>query len=146
MRKIALLGGALAVALIAGAEYGAGEAGAGRDRRDRRGGDRLWLPLVMNYGVFYEYFVDKSGPQFKAEPNHLYNTARVYTPQDTAILTPNSDTPYSFVAMDLRAEQLSSAILRLRNLDISPCSSSTCTLSILGTLAAARPAMTRPVR
>ena len=62
------------------------------------------LPLVMNYGVFYEYFVDKSGPQFKAEPNHLYNTARVYTPQDTAIVTPNSDTPYSFVAMDLRAE------------------------------------------
>jgi hypothetical protein len=51
------------------------------------------LPLVMNYGVFYEYFVDKSGPQFKAEPNHLYNTARVYTPQDTAIVTPNSDNP-----------------------------------------------------
>jgi hypothetical protein len=62
------------------------------------------LPLVMNYAVFYEYFVDKSGPQFKAPPNQLYNTARVYTPQDTAIVTPNSDTPYSFVAMDLRAE------------------------------------------
>src|SRR4051794_41368249 len=25
-------------------------------------------------------------------------------PQDTAVVTPNSDTPYSFVAMDLRAE------------------------------------------
>jgi hypothetical protein len=104
------------------------------------------LPLVMNYGVFYEYFVDKSGPQFKAEPNHLYNTARVYTPQDTAIVTPNSDTPYSFVAMDLRAEPfaLSSAILRSRNLDISLCSSSTCTHSISDTRAAARPAMSPP--
>jgi hypothetical protein len=64
------------------------------------------LPLVMNYTVFYEYFVDKSGPAFKAPPNQLYNTARVYTPKDTTIVTPNSDTPYSFVAMDLRAEPL----------------------------------------
>jgi hypothetical protein len=62
------------------------------------------FPMVMNYAVFYEYFVDKAGPQYKASPNQLYNTARVYTPQDTAIVTPNSDTPYSFVAMDLRAE------------------------------------------
>jgi hypothetical protein len=28
----------------------------------------------------------------------------VYTPQDTTVVTPNSDTPYSFVGMDLRAE------------------------------------------
>lgn len=62
------------------------------------------FPMVMNYAVFYEYFIDKAGPQYKAPPNKLYNTARVYTPQDTAIVTPNSDTPYSFVAMDLRAE------------------------------------------
>ena len=62
------------------------------------------FPMVMNYGVFYEYFVDKSSPEYKAPINQLYNTARVYTPKDTAIVTPNSDTPYSFVAMDLRAE------------------------------------------
>jgi hypothetical protein len=58
----------------------------------------------MNYSIFYKYFIDKTDPEYKAPPNHLYNTARVYTPQDTAIVTPNSDTPYSFVAMDLRAE------------------------------------------
>jgi hypothetical protein len=62
------------------------------------------FPIVMNYTVFYEYFVDKSAPAYKAPPNQLYNTARVYTPKDTTIVTPNSDTPYSFVAMDLRAE------------------------------------------
>ena len=62
------------------------------------------FPMVMNYAVFYEYFVDKASPEYKARPNQLYNTARVYTPKDTAIVTPNSDTPYSFVAMDLRAE------------------------------------------
>jgi hypothetical protein len=62
------------------------------------------LPLVMNYAVFYDYFVDKAGAQYKAPPNELYNTARVYTPKDTSVVTPNSDTPYSFVAMDLRTE------------------------------------------
>src|SRR5215510_5363896 len=62
------------------------------------------LPLVMNYAVMNEYFVDSTKPEYKAPFNQLYNTARVYTPQDTAIVTPNSDTPYSFVGMDLRAE------------------------------------------
>jgi hypothetical protein len=62
------------------------------------------FPMVMNYAVFYDYFIDKSSPAYKAPINQLYNTARVYTPQDTTIVTPNSDTPYSFVAMDLRAE------------------------------------------
>jgi hypothetical protein len=62
------------------------------------------FPMVMNYAVFYEYFVDTGSPQYKAPLNHLYNTARVYTPADTTVVTPNSDTPYSFVAMDLRAE------------------------------------------
>ena len=62
------------------------------------------FPMVMNYAVFYEYFVDKASPEYKAPFNQLYNTARVFTPKDTAIVTPNSDTPYSFVAMDLRAE------------------------------------------
>ena len=32
--------------------------------------------------------------------------ARVYTPDDEAIRTPNSDTPYSFLGADLRAEPL----------------------------------------
>ena len=62
------------------------------------------FPLIMNYGVVYEYFLDKDSPQYKAPINEVYNTARVYTPKDTAVVTPNSDTPYSFVGMDLRAE------------------------------------------
>jgi hypothetical protein len=32
--------------------------------------------------------------------------ARVFTPADTAIITPNSDTPYSYLIMDLRAEPM----------------------------------------
>jgi hypothetical protein len=62
------------------------------------------FPMVMNYGVMYEYFIDKSFSQYKAPFNHILNEARVFTPKDTAVVTPNSDTPYSVVGMDLRAE------------------------------------------
>ncbi len=62
------------------------------------------FPLVMNYAVMYESFIDKSSPQYKCPLNQLYNTARVYTPKDTTVVTPNSDTPYSFFCADLRAE------------------------------------------
>jgi hypothetical protein len=64
------------------------------------------LPLVMNYAVMQEYAVDKSSPQFKAPFNQIKNEDRVYTYKDTAIVTPNSDTPYSFAWLDLRTEPL----------------------------------------
>jgi hypothetical protein len=64
------------------------------------------FPLVMNYGVMHAYAVDRNSGQFKAPFNQIFNEARVFTPKDTAIITPNSDTPYSFLWMDLRAELL----------------------------------------
>jgi hypothetical protein len=62
------------------------------------------LPIVMNYAVMYEYCVDKNSGQYKAPFNQIKNEARVYTYKDTAIITPNSDTPYSLLWLDLRAE------------------------------------------
>jgi hypothetical protein len=64
------------------------------------------LPIVMNYGVMYEYAVDRNSGQFKAPFNQIKNEPNVFTYKDTAIVTPNSDTPYSFVWMDLRAEPI----------------------------------------
>src|SRR6202790_3190071 len=64
------------------------------------------LPIVMNYAVMYEYAVDRASGQFKAPFNQLKNEPNVFTYKDTAIVTPNSDTPYSFVWMDLRAEPI----------------------------------------
>ena len=64
------------------------------------------FPLVDNYRIQYGYFVDTKNPEFKAPWNQLKNIPRVYTPANTAIQTPNSDTPYSFVGMDLRAEPM----------------------------------------
>ena len=64
------------------------------------------FPLVDSYRIQYNYFVDDKGPEFKAPWNHIANTPRVYTPDDTAIQTPNSDTPYSWLGLDLRAEPI----------------------------------------
>jgi hypothetical protein len=60
----------------------------------------------MNYAVMYEYAVDRDSGQFKAPFNQILNEARVFTYQDTAVITPNSDTPYSLVWLDLRAEPM----------------------------------------
>jgi hypothetical protein len=64
------------------------------------------LPIVMNYAVMYEYAVDRNSGQFKAPFNQLKNEPNVYTYKDTAIITPNSDTPYSILWMDLRIEPM----------------------------------------
>ena len=64
------------------------------------------LPLVMNYAIMNEYAVDPTSSQFKAPFNQIKNEPRVYTYEDTAVVTANSDTPYSFVWMDLRAEPI----------------------------------------
>lgn len=64
------------------------------------------FPLVDNYRVQHSYFVDRGGSEYKGTWNTIFNNARVYTPDDKAIQTPNSDTPYSYVGADLRAEPL----------------------------------------
>lgn len=64
------------------------------------------FPVVEMYKTLYAQAVDQGGPDYKAPFNQVGNTARVFTPQDKAFVTPNSDTPYSFLWMDLRAEPL----------------------------------------
>ncbi|MDC7987347.1 DUF1254 domain-containing protein, partial [Rhodoplanes sp. TEM] len=64
------------------------------------------LPIVMNYGVLYDFVIDRNSGQWKAPFNTLHNEARVFTWRDTSIVTPNSDTPYSMVWLDLRAEPM----------------------------------------
>jgi hypothetical protein len=62
------------------------------------------FPLVDSYRIQYFYSVDKTNPEYKGAWNEVHSTARVYTPDDRTVQTPNSDTPYSTVAYDLRAE------------------------------------------
>src|SRR5262245_53489785 len=51
------------------------------------------FPMIVGYDVLYKFFIDRNSGQFKAPINQLNNEARVFTPRDTAISTPNSDTP-----------------------------------------------------
>lgn len=64
------------------------------------------FPVVDNYRVQYDYFVNEKSSEYKAPWNTISNSAKVYTPADTAIQTPNSDTPYSFLGLDLRTEPI----------------------------------------
>ncbi|NUQ64122.1 MAG: DUF1254 domain-containing protein [Pirellulales bacterium] len=61
-------------------------------------------PMVDGYRVQYTYFVDKEHPNYKCPWNQINNNARVNTPEDRTVQTPNSDTPYSQLGLDLRAE------------------------------------------
>ena len=65
------------------------------------------FPLVDSYRILYSYFVDRSSPEYKAGWNErVANNPRVFTPDDKAMQTPNSDTPYSQLGLDLRTEPM----------------------------------------
>lgn len=64
------------------------------------------FPMVDSYRIQHAYFVDRGNAEFKATWNQIGNVGRVFTPEDRAIQGPNSDTPYSFLGADLRAEPL----------------------------------------
>ena len=94
------------------------------------------LPIVMNYAVMYVYSVDKTSGQYKAPFNKLYNMRRVATPEDTAIVTPNSDTPYSVGFIDLRAEPVVisvPAIDKSRYYSVQLCDGNTFNYGYIGT-------------
>jgi len=74
------------------------------------------FPMVAAYKAMYEFNVDKTSSQYKAPFNQIWNDSQTSTPKDTAIPTPNADTPYSLVQADLRAEPL---VLCVPNVDKS---------------------------
>lgn len=63
-------------------------------------------PMVDGYRVQYDFFVDRQSPAFKAPWNHIHSEANVFTSADRTIVSPNSDTPYSMLGMDLRTEPI----------------------------------------
>jgi len=61
-------------------------------------------PMVEMYGIIYAFNIDTKSAQYKGPFNNIVNVPKVFTYEDKSIITPNSDTPYSFLTMDLRAE------------------------------------------
>jgi hypothetical protein len=62
------------------------------------------FPLVDFYRIYAAFFLFPRSPVYKGPVNALVNTPNVYTPADTTVQTPNSDTPYSFAFLDLRSQ------------------------------------------
>ena len=63
-------------------------------------------PMADNYRIQFAYFVAKDNTEYKSPYNMITSAARVFTPEDKAVQTPNSDTPYSFLGLDLRGEPM----------------------------------------
>jgi hypothetical protein len=95
------LGATLPVTALAAAPTSAAEA-----RTIAREAYIYGYPMVDGYRVQYAYCVDRHNPEFKAPWNQIRNIPRVFTPDDKAIVAPNSDTPYSMAGLDLRAEPI----------------------------------------
>ena len=64
------------------------------------------FPIVMNYKTMHNYVVDEKHPEHKGPFNKLSCEARLFTPDDKAVVTPNADTPYCMFWMDVRAEPM----------------------------------------
>ncbi len=64
------------------------------------------FPLVTNYATLYTQAVDTQSRDYRAPFNTVASLANVATPDDRFVVTPNSDTPYSFLWLDLRAEPI----------------------------------------
>lgn len=63
-------------------------------------------PMADMYRIMYAFSIAKGNPEYKGPFNSILNVARVFTPEDTAFVTPNSDTPYTFIGLDLRTEPM----------------------------------------
>jgi hypothetical protein len=72
-------------------------------------------PMVDSYRVTYAYFVARGNPEYKGPFNQIRNFARLMTPDDKAVQTPNSDTAYSFLGLDLRAEPVVITVPKFTN-------------------------------
>lgn len=61
-------------------------------------------PMLFNYKALYEQTQNAATPDYIGGFNRFRHYARLFTPKDTTIVTPNNDTPYSWAWLDLRAE------------------------------------------
>ena len=98
-----------ALALVATLLSGATRAAAATPAEARQIAKEAYIygfPMVDNLRIQYAYFTNTADPDYKAPYNTLFNIPRVFTPDDKAIQTPNSDTPYSWIGLDLRAEPM----------------------------------------
>ncbi len=64
------------------------------------------FPMAVNYQTMYKQSIDTTNKDYRGPFNTLNSSKSVATPADKFVVTPNSDTPYSYLWMDLRAEPM----------------------------------------
>ena len=62
------------------------------------------FPMVVHYKNMYLSMIDENSPDYRGSFNTLLCEARLLTPDDRAVVTPNSDTPYCMFWVDIRNE------------------------------------------
>jgi hypothetical protein len=62
------------------------------------------FPMVVNYKTMYMYVINEKSPEYKGPFNYLGCEARLLTPEDKAVVTPNADTPYCMFWVDIKTE------------------------------------------
>ena len=62
------------------------------------------FPMVVHYKSMYLYTINENSPEYKGPFNQLACDARLFTPEDKGVVTPNSDTPYCMFWVDIRNE------------------------------------------
>ena len=101
------------------------------------------FPMVMNYKTLYNYVVDTENPEYKGPFNQLSCEARLFTPDDKAVVTPNADTPYCMFWMDLGAEPMVLTVPEMEPERFYHSSSSTSTPTTSATWEPSRPGTRR---
>jgi len=64
------------------------------------------FPMVANYQTLYKQAIDTTSHDYRGPFNVIASSSNVATPEDKFVVTPNSDTPYSYLWMGLRAEPI----------------------------------------
>lgn len=62
------------------------------------------FPMVVNYKTMYLYTLNAESPEYKGPFNFMGCDARLLTPEDKVVVTPNADTPYCMFWADIRNE------------------------------------------
>lgn len=60
--------------------------------------------MIENYRTLYEQAVDSTDPRYTGGFGRFRHYSKPFTPENTDIVTPNNDTPYSWGWFDLRTE------------------------------------------
>lgn len=73
------------------------------------------FPLANNYRSMHLYALDKTYPDYAGGFNKFKHYDKIFTPSDTAVITPNNDTPYSWAILNLTDEPVVLEVPEVKN-------------------------------